>query len=81
MKHAGPEALNALSDLIIAIQSRGVKQRRPGVFYRSGKAWMHFHEDGAGLFADIRVGAEWQRFLVSSADERATFLALADGAL
>ena len=75
MKHAGPAALDDLRELIIAIQSRGLKERSPGVFYRSGKAWLHFHEDKAGLFADIRVSSEWERFRVSTTDERAEFLA------
>jgi hypothetical protein len=76
MKHAGPTALEALSDLIAAIRERSdLKEQRPGVFYRKGKAFLHFHEDAAGLFADLRVSAEWERFRVSETHERATFLA------
>jgi hypothetical protein len=82
MKHAGPTALAALQDLITAIRTReGLKEPRPGVFYRKGKAWLHFHEDKAGLFADLRVGAEWERFRVSEAKERAKLLAVIDRAL
>ncbi len=81
MKHAGPAALDDLRELIKSIQWRGLKERAPGVSYRSGKAWLHFHEDKAGLFADIRVNSEWERFRVSSPDERATLLALVDGTL
>jgi hypothetical protein len=82
MKHAGPAALTALHDLIIAIRARdGLKEPRPGVFYRKGKAWLHFHEDKAGLFADLRLEAEWERFRVSDADERAKLLAVIDRAL
>jgi hypothetical protein len=79
MKHAGPSALDALSDLIAAIRAReGLKEPRPGVFYRKGKAWLHFHEDKAGLFADIRTGEEWERLRVSDSGERANLLALID---
>ena len=53
MKHAGPAALDDLRELIATIQLRGPKERSPGVFYRGGKAWLHFHEDKAGLFADF----------------------------
>jgi hypothetical protein len=82
MKHAGAAALNALRELITAIRARdGLKEPRPGVFYRKGKAWLHFHEDKAGLFADLRVGAEWERFRVSEAEERAKLLAVIDRAL
>jgi hypothetical protein len=82
MKHAGAAALSALRDLITAIRTReGLKEPRPGVFYRKGKAWLHFHEDKAGLFADLRLGTKWQRFRVSEAKERAKLLAVIDRAL
>jgi hypothetical protein len=78
MKHAGSDALRELSDLLSAIRMRGPKEPRPGVFYRKGQAWVHFHEDKAGLFADIRVGKEWERFCVSDAKGRTDFLAMID---
>jgi hypothetical protein len=81
MKHAGPAALDTLADLLSAIRARGLKEPRPGIFYRNGKAWLHFHEDKAGLFADLRVKAEWERFRVSEAEERATLLSLIDHSL
>jgi hypothetical protein len=81
MRHAGPEALDTLTDLLSAIRARGLKEPRPGIFYRKGKAWLHFHEDKAGLFADLRVNAEWERFRVSEAEERANLLTLIDRSL
>ena len=81
MKHAGPDALAALTKLIEAIRTRGLKEPRPGVFYRKGKACLHFHEDPAGLFADLRLGADWERHRVSTAKERAALLALIDRSL
>ena len=81
MKHAGPEALDALADLLSAIRAHGLKEPRPGVFYRKGRAWLHFHEDKAGLFADIRAGAEWERLRVSEPEERAALLAFIDRSL
>jgi hypothetical protein len=78
MKHAGPEALDTLADLIAAVRERGIKERGPGIFYRKGKAWLHFHEDAAGLFADIRPGQEWERFRVSEPQEQANLLAIVD---
>jgi hypothetical protein len=79
MKHAGPATLDLLHDLLVAIRARaGLREPRRGVFYRKGKAWLHFHEDRAGLFADLRIGADWQRFPVSDAAQRATLLAVID---
>ncbi|WP_429307432.1 hypothetical protein [Paraburkholderia sp. GAS38] len=74
--------MDTLADLIASIRERSeLKETRPGVFYRKGKAFLHFHEDAAGLFADMRVSAEWERFRVSEADERATFLATVERSL
>jgi hypothetical protein len=82
MKHAGPAALDTLAVLIGSIRERGeLKEPRPGVFYRKGKAFLHFHEDAAGLFADLRVSNEWERFRVSEQSERAKFLAILDRSL
>jgi hypothetical protein len=81
MRHAGPQAFDALKDLLVAIRARGLKEPRPGIFYRKGKAWLHFHEDKAGLFADLRLGAEWERFRVSDEGEQANLLRLIDRSL
>ena len=73
MKHAGGKALEALGGLLADIRS-------PGVFYRKGRAFLHFHEDPAGLHADVRPGADWERFRVETATERRAFLSrLRDG--
>ena len=81
MRHAGPQAFDALKDLLAAIRARGLREPRPGIFYRKGKAWLHFHEDKAGLFADLRLGAEWERFRVSDEGEQANLLRLIDRSL
>jgi hypothetical protein len=82
MKHAGIAALEALDGLIAQVRMRdGLREKQTVVFYRKGKAWLHFHEDKAGLFADLRAGADWERFRVSEADEQAALLAAIDRAL
>ena len=81
MKHAGPEALDTLAELLAAVRARGLKEPRRGIFYRKSKAWLHFHEDKAGPFADIRLGAEWERFRVSDAAEQANLLRLIERSL
>ena len=75
MKHAGPEALSALGGLLDEIRSReGLVERRPGVFYRKGRAFLHFHEDPSGLHADLRLGAAWERLRVETRAERQALL-------
>jgi hypothetical protein len=78
MKHAGAAALKRLAPLLATIrrQSAGVVERKPGTFYRSGQALLHFHEDPAGLFADLKISGDWQRFPVNNEAETAAFIAL-----
>ena len=79
MKHAGTAAFAVLSDLLESLQSRtALIERRSGIFYVNGKAFLHFHEDPSGLFADLRIGSDWQRFPVNSPDERAELLTIID---
>jgi len=67
--------LDQLEDLLAAIRTlRDLKERSRGVFYRRSKSFLHFHDDPAGLFADLRRGSDFERYKVSSAAERQQFL-------
>jgi len=82
MKHAGAGALQSLSEVLESLKRRTVLvEKRPGIFYVRGKAFLHFHEDRAGIFADVRDRGEWRRFPVNSAAECATLLAAVDDCL
>jgi hypothetical protein len=75
VRHAGPDALDALEDLLGAIRAHAdLTERKRGSFYRKSAAFLHFHEDPEGLFADLKRGGDWERFRVSSAKERSAFL-------
>lgn len=74
MRHITPEKLERLSSLLEELRQIGeLREKKPGVFYRKSKAFLHFHEDPRGLFADLRLsGPDFERFDVSSrADQRA----------
>lgn len=77
MKHAGPDALERLAPLLQALRALGLfTERTPGCFYRGSRAWLHFHEDPAGLFADVKLdGRSFQRLPVNSAAEQRRLLA------
>jgi hypothetical protein len=82
MKHAGRDALGRLSELLDQIRaSDGLKERKPGIFYRKSKAFLHFHEDPAGLFADLNAGANFTRYPVNTKRECAALLLAIDRAL
>lgn len=75
MKHAGAEALRRLEALLEEIRRRqGLKEKKPGIFYRKSKAFLHFHEDPAGLFADLRGADEFDRFQVNTAAQEQRLL-------
>lgn len=78
MKHAGPAALDRLEDLLAPIRATdGLTEKARGVFYRRSRAFLHFHEDPAGLFADIRAadGSGFDRIKVDDPAGRAALLA------
>ena len=77
MKHAGPAALDRLDPLLRELRALpGLRERSRGVFYRAGKAFLHFHDDPAGLFADLRdaAGSDFDRFDVTGSDGRKRLL-------
>jgi hypothetical protein len=82
MRHAGAEALAVLSELLQKLKNRtGLVERKPGIFYVKGKAFLHFHEDGAGLFADLRQGGDWLRLAVNDLGDQERLLAAVDRTL
>jgi hypothetical protein len=77
VKHAGAQTLAALAPLLEAVRvAAGVSlvERKAGTFYRRGAAFLHFHEDPAGVFADLKGAAGWERFAVTSSAQRALLL-------
>ena len=71
MKHATDKELDEIDDLLVAVRSYGeLKEKKRGIFYYKSSAFLHFHEDAAGLFADLRVGDKFKRFGVNTPTER-----------
>lgn len=75
MKHAGRAALEELAPFLAEIRKRALlREKRPGVFYLRSRAFLHFHEDPSGLFADVRLGEDFTRHPVSTARQRQDLL-------
>ena len=73
MRHAGSDALHVLESLLAELRALpGLNEKRRGVFYAKSRAFLHFHEDPAGLFADLRgaADADFERFDVTGAEGR-----------
>jgi len=71
MKHAGAETLDLLEVLLAQLRRLdGLRERKRGVFYRKGGAFLHFHEDPAGIFAHLKTGPEWERIDITRIPRR-----------
>ena len=82
MKHAGPAALDALEELLSKLRKRpALTERKRGSFYLKSSAFLHFHEDPEGFFADLKIAGDFTRVRVSTAKERTAFLREVDEAL
>jgi hypothetical protein len=67
MKHAGPDVIAQLEPLLVQLRDYSeLNEKRPGVFYLKSRAFLHFHEDAKGLFADVKLTDDFARFPVST---------------
>ena len=78
MKHAGANTLEALEPLLLRVREHAaLAERTPGSFYRKSKAYLHFHEDPSGIYADVKLsGTEFTRVRVTTAPEQEQLLSL-----
>jgi hypothetical protein len=83
MKHAGAETIARLEPILRKLRARGdLIERSPGTFYRKSQAFLHFHEDPAGIFADLKDDLRtFQRYRVSTREEQRRLLQLINLAL
>ena len=83
MKHISSEELDKLEGLLAELRKReGLKEKKRGVFYRKSRAFLHFHEDPAGLFVDVRLGPfDFDRFSVNSRADWKSLLTKIDACL
>jgi len=83
MKHAGAQTLSLLEPLIAQLRKHSVlREKTPGCFYLKSRGFLHFHEDPAGLFADVRLGGDdFTRLEVTSKTQQRALLARVDAHL
>ena len=76
VKHAGPAALEELEPLLAEIRATapGLVEKSRGVFYRRSKAFLHFHEDPTGMYADLRTSDAFERFPATTEAERSALV-------
>lgn len=83
MRHITQERLDELGSLLARLRRiDGLVEKRPGGFSLKSRAFLHFHEDPEGLFADVRLdGAEFTRMRVSDPAEQDALVAAIEGVL
>jgi hypothetical protein len=76
MKHASEETLGRLDTLLNRIRQHcpPIKEKKTGVFYFKSSAFLHFHDDPAGIFADLKEDGDWVRYPVNTPDEQTALL-------
>ena len=82
MKHAGPDTLARIAPLLAELRSReGLREPRPGCFWLKSRAFLHFHDDPSGIFADVRLADDFVRMPVTSRSQQADLLDRIDDCL
>lgn len=75
MKHAGAAALDALEPVLAQLRGiAGLKEKKRGTFYRGAIAFLHFHEDPEGPFADLKKNGDFVRMRVRTRAEIVTLI-------
>lgn len=82
MKHAGPETLDRIEPLLTELRKRaGLREKSRGCFYRGSRGFLHFHEHGSDVFADVRFAEDFELLPATIARDQKTLLRKIDVAL
>jgi hypothetical protein len=75
VRHARAQALDELEPFLERLRAvPGLVEKTRGVFYVRSRAFLHFHEDPSGMHADVRLGSNFSRVRVETAEERDALL-------
>jgi len=76
MAHAKPEHLTDLHAALDEVRAwPRVKEKSANTFYLGAKPFLHFHTDGARLWADVkRPDGEWTEVPATTKAQRASLL-------
>jgi hypothetical protein len=69
MAHADEAALARLLPLLRQLREiKGLREMKPGIFYLKGSAFIHFHDEGGALVADLKKagGGGFDRYPVDA---------------
>ncbi len=83
MKHASKNTIQRLAPFLEQVRRLpSLKEKKPGVYYLRSKAFMHFHEEGVEIYADVRLTQPgFDRFHCSTKQQQQELLRLIAKAL
>lgn len=64
MRHASAKTLKRIAPVLRQLRKSDLKENGLGKFYKSSQAFLHFHEDESGIYADVKRKGKWQRMKV-----------------
>ena len=64
MKHATQKTLEMINPILEQLRKSGLKEKGFGKFYKASQAYVHFHEDATGVYADVKRKGKWQRLKI-----------------
>ncbi len=73
MARAGDEALKKLLPVLRQLREiKGVQETKPGIFYVRRDAFIHFHDEGGALHADLKKagGSGFDRYPLDTAAQQ-----------
>jgi hypothetical protein len=76
VRHITPARLDTIESLLARLRTfPDLAERKRGVFYRRSRAFLHFHEDGDDVYADVRLdGPGFDRMRVTTKADRDAFV-------
>ena len=77
MSRAKKSTLQQLEPWLQEVRALGIDglvEKANGAFYKRRVGILHFHEDGDGVYADVKVDGDWQRVQIDRADGKRAVL-------
>ena len=70
------EQLEPWLEQVRALGIDGLVEKANGAFYRRRTPILHFQEDAAGVYADVKVAGDWTRVQIDRAPGKRQVIAL-----
>jgi hypothetical protein len=77
VRHITDDRLDRIEPMLVDLRGiDGMVERKRGNFSRKSRAFLHFHEDGDDVYADVRfAGDDFERIRVTTATEQRRLVA------